>query len=262
MSSCLLDLRNWLYDLPPELRIDRKTRCPKVPQVYILQMVHQTTHILLVKPFAAAWRLQSLTDGVAPQAQEHVGLNRADEMCYRAAEEICAIARQYRQVFGSFRRSPITATHCMLSAALVLLRPASQEIMTAKTRNSIQECLITLEELSLSWRTAKMILDSLLKLCQKRLHSDSLSSATEASSGCSDGREHLPLETSNDIADSLWDEAMINESYGLFHGSSEDFDWTDAQFDLYAPLQQLDAELQTLPAWPNYLYTEYEEESL
>lgn len=250
MTSCLLDLRNWLYDLPAEFRVEQTALGPREPQVYILQMVYQTVHILLVKPFTKPWRLQCSTETDPPHTQMDSGFNRADEICNRAAEEICAIAKQYREVFGSFRQSPITATHCILSAALVLLRPNNQSIKTAKFRSSIQICLTALEELSLSWKPAKMTHASLLKLCQKRFYPDGFQWATDTSVSGSKRREPPAVGMSNNAEGLLRDDAMTDACYGLVEGDFEDFNWTDADFDLYAPSQQLDAELQTWMDWP------------
>lgn len=39
-----------------------------------------------------------------------------------AAKEIAALSQQHRTVFGSFRRNPVTATYCTLSAALATIQ--------------------------------------------------------------------------------------------------------------------------------------------
>lgn len=91
------------------------------------------------------------------------------KISYQAASEICSVAQKYRKTFGSFRQSPVTATHCTLSAVLTLLNAAHHSwegiSMTVNNRN-IELGLTVLEELSVCWNMAKRIRQNLQKLYQ------------------------------------------------------------------------------------------------
>lgn len=97
---------------------------------------------------------------------------KASCICYDAAKNISIIARRYRSAFGSFRRSPISATHCLLSAALVLIQVASNSL-EAKSRRAtvanIDMCLQCLDELSVSWSPAGRIHRNLTLLQAQKL---------------------------------------------------------------------------------------------
>ncbi|KAI1768000.1 fungal-specific transcription factor domain-containing protein [Hypoxylon sp. FL1150] len=143
--SCILELRTWFYDLPTELKIDRSDT-NRLPQVYTLHMVYHTGFILLMKPFL---KPPSPSNN---ETKEHSMIReKAIEVCYEAATQICLVSRKYRQVFGSFRLSPITATHCTLSAALIFLRLQTPEHARMSYYHGLDTCLKNLEELSTSW---------------------------------------------------------------------------------------------------------------
>ncbi|KAL4733168.1 fungal-specific transcription factor domain-containing protein [Aspergillus similis] len=153
LHSCLLDLRSWFYDLPTELRINRPT--PNTyPQAYTLHMVYHTTRILLAKPFITGKHTETDREAV------NIALTASRE----SARAVCLILQKYRHVFGGFQKSPITATHCTLSAALVLLAEVEAEAKTslvspaiASLKNKLNLCLTVLDELSQSWSPAKYI---------------------------------------------------------------------------------------------------------
>ncbi|OAL49308.1 hypothetical protein IQ07DRAFT_76934 [Pyrenochaeta sp. DS3sAY3a] len=150
IASAILDLKNWHYDLPRELSLESNGGAQNEPAVYVLHMLYHTVNILLMKP--------SLLKTQATDARKR---------SHHAATEICSVATKYRRTFGSFRLSPITATHCTLSAALILLRATNQQweesSPTVNTKN-IGLCLRVLEELSVSWNPAKRIRQNLQKL--------------------------------------------------------------------------------------------------
>lgn len=127
-----------------------------LPQVFTLHMVHYTAFILLLKPFI-------LTGGKATTQRSNIPSDGNDPagkaplvVCYEATRQLCVVARKYRQMFGSFRNSPITATHCTLSAALFLLKKMKHDSDRIKVsdRNLFRSCLKTLEELGTSWYPA------------------------------------------------------------------------------------------------------------
>lgn len=171
-DSCCLKLKTWIYDLPPELRLDRLDAA-SLPQAFTLHMVHSTACILLARPFLAPATTNSAivsTKNIDPKFKED--FEKADVLLQTSAKQICSTARKYRRVFGSFRRSPITATHCTLSAALVFLRNAKARSAVNKddgpssgfSTEDLKICLDVLDELSTSWDTARRIRLNLLKL--------------------------------------------------------------------------------------------------
>lgn len=171
-DSCRLKLKTWIYDLPPELRLDRLD-VTSLPQAFTLHMVYSTACILLARPFLAPTTTKNATEpanNVDPKFTE--GFSKADVLLQTSAKQICSTARKYRRVFGSFRRSPITATHCTLSAALVFLRNAKARSAVEATKvpssssgtDDLKICLDVLDELSTSWDTARRIRLNLLKL--------------------------------------------------------------------------------------------------
>lgn len=176
-DSCCLKLKTWIYDLPPELRLDRLG--PTSPlQAFTLHMVYSTACILLAHPYlspatATTDSVMELTNIIDPKLRDE--FQKADVLLQASAKQICSTARKYRRVFGSFRRSPITATHCTLSAALVFLRNARSRPVTDETgmppssssTDDIKLCLAVLDELSTSWDTARRIRLNLLKLVMK-----------------------------------------------------------------------------------------------
>ncbi|KAK7450000.1 hypothetical protein Landi51_05717 [Colletotrichum acutatum] len=158
LHSCTLELKTWFYELPADLRIDKQN---DLPQVYTLHMVYHTCCILLFKPFL-------LKSKDTPPALKTDTAKRAEVLCIESAKRICHAGKKYRQVFGSFRRSPITATHCTLTAALVLIQYASPDPEFANTGRPcctiyIEACLEVLAELGISWRPAAKMRSDLIK---------------------------------------------------------------------------------------------------
>ncbi|KAI9042162.1 uncharacterized protein KD926_006081 [Aspergillus affinis] len=167
-DKCVVKLRSWYYDLPSDLKISTAN---VLPQVYTLHMVYYTVFILLSKPFLIPSG-SAKKAGAAHDDQEIT--NKAKLLCDESARKMRAVAQKYRQEFGSFRLSPITATHCTLSAALVSLENYSFEVEGTKTeqhslaqKHEIEAFLQTLKELSTSWYPAKCIHLHLGKLYQQ-----------------------------------------------------------------------------------------------
>ncbi|PYH94004.1 Zn(II)2Cys6 transcription factor [Aspergillus ellipticus CBS 707.79] len=150
LKSCLLDLRTWFYDLPPELRIDRPN---DLPHAYTLQMIYHTARILLAKPFVMR------SDDVRTKKDETAEI--ALSVCRDSAKAICLVEQKYRRTFGTFHRSPISAMHCTLSAAWVIL----EEPDCPSKRTQLHMCLTVLDELSKSWYPVRHIAHNLRRLC-------------------------------------------------------------------------------------------------
>lgn len=164
IESRILDLQTWYYDLPSELRIERSSSINTQPQVYTLLMVYHTNYILLLRPLFSCLTPDTHAK-LATLAQ------KASSMSLKAAKQICLIGKKYQQVFGSFRRSPVTATHCSLSAAVVLIHAElTQTQPNSGTSNSsdLQTLLTILGELSISWDIARRIRQSLLETLEKK----------------------------------------------------------------------------------------------
>ncbi|KAK1595505.1 nitrogen assimilation transcription factor nirA [Colletotrichum navitas] len=129
-------------------------------------MVYHTCCILLFKPFL-------IRPKEAPVLPKTETVKRLEELCVESAKRICHAGKKYRQVFGSFRKSPISATHCILTATLVLIQYARPEPEFANTGRPcctlyIEACLDILRELSTSWKPAcRMRVDLIKYLYQK-----------------------------------------------------------------------------------------------
>ncbi|KAI5921203.1 fungal-specific transcription factor domain-containing protein [Camillea tinctor] len=174
VDSTILELKNWYYDLPVALRLERSNTEQRMPQVYTLHMVYHTSYIILMRPFFS----QKQKENAALRASDRpkfgqlsgVSVEWAKSISYKAACELSFVAREYRKAFGSFRQSPITATHCTLSAVLVLLTAENcrwDGTNQATTNQSINICLQVLEELSLSWAPAGYIKKNVVMLRQR-----------------------------------------------------------------------------------------------
>ncbi|KAK9238586.1 phosphoesterase family protein [Lipomyces kononenkoae] len=159
-TSCLLELKTWFYDLPSYLRIDKRN---ELPQVYTMHMVYHTAFILLAKPF-----IKNLPENSASSYPEV--WSKAKELCQESAKATYLIAQKYRNEFGSFRLSPITATYCTLSAALALLDDIGSDSGERESNfhnTGVETCLKVLEELSTSWNPAKRIWSNLNRLYER-----------------------------------------------------------------------------------------------
>lgn len=173
---CCLKLKTWIYDLPPELRLDRLDD-NSLPQAFTLHMVYSTACILLARPFLAPSATNKAIESaknVDPKFKED--FQKAEVLLQSSAKQICGTARKYRRIFGSFRRSPITVTHCTLSAALVFLRNAKARSAdvpsSAFSTDDLKICLDVLDELSISWDTARRIRLNLIKLVKNSRKTD------------------------------------------------------------------------------------------
>ncbi|KAI8238080.1 Nitrogen assimilation transcription factor nirA [Colletotrichum sp. SAR 10_99] len=163
LHSCTLELKTWFYELPADLRIDRPN---DIPQVYTLNMVYHTCCILLFKPFLLRPKQTTTT----PKTD---AIKRAETLCIESAKRICLASKKYRQVFGGFRRSPISATHCILTASLVLIQYASPDPDMSNSGRPcctpyIEMCLEVLGELSTSWNPAGRMRSDLIKLLYQK----------------------------------------------------------------------------------------------
>ncbi|KAJ5464106.1 hypothetical protein N7475_007241 [Penicillium sp. IBT 31633x] len=144
-------------------------------------MVYYTSIILLAKPFLPKRSARSRTHTI-PSPMIDEATTRAASLCMEAARDICLLGKRYREAFGSFRRSPLTATHCTLSAALMILC----NLGGGKSHNAdidlVESCLVTLSELSDSWMPTQRYCRSFMRVVRDRQRSGSGDSKIPASS--------------------------------------------------------------------------------
>ncbi|KAJ6039389.1 hypothetical protein N7499_004352 [Penicillium canescens] len=185
-ESCVLDLRTWYYDLAQELKIDRPSGPSRFPHTYTLCMVYHTVYILLCIPF-----LKNRSDATGACIQNTQGQHdtnsdasetrrrqKAITISDNSARAVCVVAQKYRQTFGSFKLSPVTPTHCMLSAALIIIEkcsvptsnPEGTQAKSPSPHAAVGLCLEALRELSTSWDISKRIGRNLEKLYCQRLN--------------------------------------------------------------------------------------------
>lgn len=207
-DSCVLSLRGWFFSLPNELKVklsDRPEQVNASPHAYILNMVYYTSIILLAKPFLPR-RRNDFSHGLEAQDASYSDLReRAFSLCHEAATNICLLGERYREAFGSFRRSPLTATHCTLTAVLVrLFLGCSQKTdRTNDISRDLRSCMSTLRELSDSWTPARRFWETLRKVLQDRFQS-------------LDGHRSLRGEETCVLGG--------NEANGIRHGASQQYD--------------------------------------
>lgn len=193
-------------------------------------MVYHTTRILLAKPYIT--RKQPETDREA--------VNIALTASRESARAICLTAQKYRHVFGGFQKSPITATHCTLSAALVLLAEVEAEAKKslvspaiASLKNKLNLCLTVLDELSNSWSPAKCIARNLRKLCLSATSDEMFSTATQLNpADKSDFDATIPLDMNAELS---------YDSFEMSHGIPElgPMDSLPSHLELSMPVDSL-----------------------
>ncbi|KAL1614293.1 hypothetical protein SLS54_009860 [Diplodia seriata] len=171
-DSCLLALRGWSFSLPKELKVrlsDRPEQANASPHAYILNMVYHTSFVLLARPFLP--RRWDSSHGLDEKDSSYDDLGqRASSLCREAAKNICHLGERYRETFGSFRRSPVTATHCTLMAALVtIFLGHSQEFDGTKEKSrDLRSYMSTLRELSDSWTPPRQYWRTLTRVLRDR----------------------------------------------------------------------------------------------
>jgi hypothetical protein len=148
-------------------------------------MVYHTVYILLCIPFlnknsdAKGGDKQNtqVQHDTKNDASETLRKQKAMTICNNSARAVCVVAQKYRQTFGSFKLSPVTPTHSMLSAALIIIDKCSYfgSVKETQTKSPSQNaaiglCLQSLRELSTSWDISKRIGRNLEKLYCQRLH--------------------------------------------------------------------------------------------
>lgn len=232
-NATLVELQNWLYDLPDSLRLEAGGRANAFPQAYTLHMAFHTAVILL-----ANGTLASKSRGTT-SASDDIDLldKRASCVCYEAATNMCDVARKYRTVFGDFRLSAVSATHCLLSAALVLIQVASNEVEVSRRKaaeSNVDLCLQSLEELSVLWGIAGKTHRSLVRLKERKL------GLTTASTLVAD---HLINSTLLDLAGStgydMSNPVLLNDAHSLLDPDTSASSATDG-FDFTAQLADID----------------------
>lgn len=171
-ENCKLSLRSWFYELSEEFKFHKAAaRKGVLAQVVALQMVYHTSVILLAKPFISRHPACE-EDAPKPGQSSNRFTKTAIALYIGAAREVSVLSDQYREVFGSFRLSPITPTHSNLSATLALLSSCSKTSNSTNTAGGTLErigsCLQTLGELSISWTPARRYYESLRNLIKDR----------------------------------------------------------------------------------------------
>ncbi|OKO90612.1 Nitrogen assimilation transcription factor nit-4 [Penicillium subrubescens] len=173
-DSCVLELKTWYYDLPSELKIERPSGPSRFAHTYTLYMVYHTAFILLCGPFLSGNQPpKNEEQNKSPEQQEKIPENPASQKaltaCSASVRSMISIAQKYRHTFGSFKLSPVTATYCTLSAALIIIerccspenygKPSPQEegARTLSPHAAAGLCFQVLRELSTSWNIAKRI---------------------------------------------------------------------------------------------------------
>ncbi|KAI8656447.1 Zn(2)-C6 fungal-type domain-containing protein [Fusarium sp. Ph1] len=173
-DSTLLELKSWLYGLCTALKPIQGGIPNRFPQAYTLCMVYHTIVILLARPYIQRPRPYSLPQ--APLQQVDSLAQKTVTIYIEAARSISSLGDQYRQVFGSFRKSPLVATYANLSAALALLDPVCQSResrgLSEADEDRIKSCLQTLNELSVAWRPPAKYHCSIMKIMHKRMGSE------------------------------------------------------------------------------------------
>jgi hypothetical protein len=103
---------------------------------------------------------------------------KAEDIYKEAAKQICSLSEQFRKTWGSFRQSPITATHCTLFAALALFRTLSQDTEEAIVYTGLKNfgtCLQTLLELSVAWTPPRKYYHNLRRMMHNQVDIDNFS---------------------------------------------------------------------------------------
>lgn len=131
---------------------------------------------------------QSQTNG-EKTTPDHSRTQEAISSCSASVRSMCILVQKYKQTFGSFRLSPITATHCTLSAALIIIerccsvdnkqprRSPSDDPHRALSPHAAAGLLLqVLRELSTPWNIAKRIGRNLEKVYCQRFGADHLPS--------------------------------------------------------------------------------------
>ncbi|KAJ5698801.1 hypothetical protein N7462_000806 [Penicillium macrosclerotiorum] len=195
---CILELKTWYYDLPSELKIERASGPSKFAHAYTLYMVYHTAYILLCGPFlmnntpnnVCSTATTDQTQESDEKSTEHDRTQPALANCSASVRAMIIVAQKYRQTFGSFKLSPITATHCVLSAALIIIErccslenysksiPEEESTRTLSPHAAAGLCFQVLRELSTSWNIAKRIGRNLEKVYCER-YGDHLPSPPE-----------------------------------------------------------------------------------
>lgn len=205
--------------------------------------------------------LASKTRTTSPNSDDAILLDKkASCICYEAATNMCNVARSYRRIFGSFRQSAVSATHCLLSAALVLIRVTSNGLEDSRRKvavANIELCLQSLQELSVSWRIAGKTHRSLALLKERKLGTESsardsqphIQTAVPASGvdGLSNPTlSDLPSWTGSTPANPI----LLNDAHfslGSYFGDSN----TTGGFDLTA--QFVDIDFQNASLWGHFV---------
>lgn len=194
-------------------------------------MVYHTAIILLAKPYLGDSRedRHSPVEKTQPPGPS-TRVQKAPVLYMEAAKDICSLGDQYREVFGNFRRSPITATHCTLLAALALLNQPPQAQRDSGPGpadiDKVKTCLQTLHELSESWIPPRKYHRSLVRMIDARRDSRRDEGSIQSTTAPTYDQHRQPLTEFNwDVANaedaSHWDQIVVNLgwSFGMNPGA-------------------------------------------
>jgi hypothetical protein len=195
------------------MRIE-KASASRLPHVYVLNMLYHTSLILLMKSFLKSASKKSNDSSSQGLDEKDDSLAKeAATVCVEAAKQIASLGDKYRQAYSSFRQGALTATHCNLSAALILMRVDDSKERGGRTK-SLTSCIRTLEELSVSWNPAKRFWVILTRMVSERGHvkdgeeRDIAASGTTGSllaSGVSSSTEPVPTIVSQMVGSPQFD---------------------------------------------------------
>lgn len=203
-KSMIVKIRAWRYDLPSELLTNRSDEAPPPPQVFTLHMVYYTSIILLFKPFIHHPSFNNFGANSGAFPGKDAANESAATICYEAAKQICVLGKKYRLEYGTFRKSPLTATHCTLSAALLILQKlkASRKMNSNSDLMYLKSCLAVMHELSPSWQPALQYWKNLSRIYDEISPSASGEAESNKTTKNMDHSDHLELtqfEWSDDL---------------------------------------------------------------
>ncbi|KAM0241427.1 hypothetical protein ACHAP5_007624 [Fusarium lateritium] len=129
--------------------------------------------------------------------------------------------------FGSFRRSPITATHCTLTATLMIM------FLGKGSRSDLDYCLLTLGELAESWAPAKRYWQTLSRVLGDRHNSEDGDTTTNTK---------VNPQDDEDVAgqSQVWDSAGLSHDMSTQSMELQSWSFEDANFDNMLDFSQVD----------------------
>ncbi|KAL4908428.1 hypothetical protein BDW74DRAFT_100547 [Aspergillus multicolor] len=163
-------------------------------------MLYHTAVILLAKPF--------FPQNPARSSSGH----RLTRLCLDAVKEILLLGQRYCDAFGSFRRNPVTATHCTLTAALMALQ-------LNIARENLDPLLATLKGLSTAWVPADRNWRSLARIVGERQQQEQLNPSPDQEAATADRDDTvLPLGPETPSPSFETTEALLQREFDILFG--------------------------------------------